>query len=243
MSGLQNLQHFFPLVSKKSGGFELLESDKEALIVFEHVNTLLESHLMIFSERTPVLEDYYQVAKDYKSFLDRASEYFTASSQQNEILQALMMRKNQTAGIVGFGFIGAAMVATVVVYLSLKGVDDQKLTDKILFLKKAIKVCSDKNSKNRNNHHVWQQEIYNVLGHSYGEAEEIFCSQKSHFIDTYEDIFGDVNRHWGRGHLCEFIGASSKEDCDFRKWLCEELRKLKHCLQEENIQIKWLSST
>ena len=269
LSGLRNLQRLLPQPQERAGGFQLPgPGEKEALTALERANALLDNNLMIFSEGNPSRADYWRAAADYKSLMDGASKYLTASARHDEILQGLLRRKSQTAGA-GFmqaGFAAAAGIAALVIWLGKRGAEDEHLTEALAAVRETLQTCSnsapvlaaaytaykdsgDLASLNMRHQEVLRnlfyfRSVWNFLFYRsrHLKLEEIFCSQSSHSIDDYEDIFGDVSRLWGRGELCESIGASSKEDCFFRKWLCENTKKLKRCLQDKNIQIKWLSS-
>ena len=238
------------------------------MIVFERANALLDNNLMIFAEGNPSRADYWRVAADYKSLMDGASKYLTASAQHDEILQGLLRRKSQTAGIgvIPAGFAVAAGIAALVVWLGKRGAENEHLTEALAAVRKILQMCSNNasglaaayaaykdsgNLASLNMHHrgvlqhlFFFRSMRNFLFYRsrHLKVEEIFCSQKPQDIEYFEDIFGDVSRRWGRGELCKSIGTSSKEDCFFRKWLCENTKKLKRCLQDKNIQIKWLSS-
>ena len=248
LSGLQNLRRLFPSVPGKSEKFHFPgPGKKEASIVFDRVNALLDSHLMNFSAGNPTREDYRRVAEDYRSLMEGASEYFKAGFKQDEILQGLVRRKGQTAGV-GF-FLGglAAMlsISGLVVYLGLAGMKDEYLAGAIIQLNKYLKVCSEDSATEARKKYKnvdWQKRFYRYLGFSYAQAETVFCSQDPKAIDAYEDVFGDVDDNSRDDGMCERIGALSSEDCFFRERLCENVRKLKSCLQRRNIQIEWLSS-
>ena len=248
LSGLQNLQRMFSSVSRKPESFNLAgPGEKEASFIVDRADTLLDNHLMNFSEGKPTREDYRRVAEDYKSLMEGASKYFKAGFKQNEILQGLVRRKSRTAGA-GFWIGGAFLISipTIVVYLGLSGLEDEYLTGAIIQLNKYLKVCAEDSAteaRKKYKNADWQKRFYRYLGVSYAHAEEAFCSQDPEAIDIYEDIFGDVDDNSRRGgDMCERIGALSSEDCFFREWLCENTKKLKACLQRKNIQIEWLSS-
>ena len=256
---LQNLQRMLPQ-TQEGRGFQASGPGKKGILtVFERLNALLDSNLMIFSEGNPSRADYLRAAEDYKSLMSGASKYAAASARHDEIFQSLLRRKSQTAGagIVLGGFAAAAGIAALVTWLGMRGAEDERLIEVFAVLRKNLQACSNsalasayaaykKSGKIKGLNRRHQEVLRNLLflrpSHSDRPApEELFCSQSPQIIDNYEDFFGDVSRLWGRADLCESIGAPSKESCFLRNWLCENIRSLIGCLQEKNIQIEWLS--
>ena len=253
-SGLKNLQRlFFGLHSQEDGDFSHFQGPgkKEALAVLDRVNALLENHLTIFSQGKPRREDYWRLAKDYQSLLDGAFEYWTnTASKQNDMLRDFVERKTQTAGPLAAAAAGVfiAAVGAVIFYISRLGVKDDTLFLRIKSLQEALQQCSNgeaadayaeyKKSGQRN--HLFWSNISFIGGFSYAKAETLFSCNKDK--GAFEDDFGSAGYRWGRGAMCESIGAASKQDCNVQKWLCENLKELKRCLQAQNIHIKWLSA-
>ena len=238
LSGLQSLKSLFPQNPEKDGIFKLPEPGrKEALVVFERIHTLLDNHLKPFSEGEPSREDYWQLAEDYKAIADSASEYFMASFQQNKVLRDFAQRKSQMAASM-LPFLGvAAIIAATMTYLSIKGLKDDMLLTTIRILKISLRTCLNGTIMEE----VFQDPRYRsgfveFLGTSYTSAKRKFCSQEPSAIDSYESLYGDVDRTWFRGSICEKIGASSKDNCFFRQWFCEKVEELKKCLQVNKIQ-------
>ena len=246
LSGLQSLGKLLPQNFKENRNYLSEPGRKKALALIESIHRLQENHIETFSKKEPSHKDYQQVAKDYKNIINKALEYFIASSQQDKVLRDFVHRNSQVAGVITLPIIAAgaiALLGSVIAYFSWRGIQDDQLIAAIFVLKSYLRSCSSKSLEklieDHENYNRFKQNLYRYFGSSYGDAVKMFCSQELEDINQYKSMYGSpLGYRWGQKSICQHIEASP-DKCFFRQWLCENVKVLKQCFQTRNIQIQW----